>query len=858
MTANPAEAAVDLSTCAAEPIHIIGRIQSFGYLFSVSSEWIVNHVSANCDELFGRPAQDLVGMPAGQLIADEALHDIRSRLQMLGAPDSVDRIFGVDLAGSGQLYDLAAHASGRSFIIEVEPASKGRRQDYVAYVRPMVDRMRNLESVVDLCKLAARQLRGLTGFDRVMVYRFEHDGAGEVIAESKSASIDGFLGMHFPASDIPAQARRLYARNILRIITDVDDPTVPIMPALDPNGDPLDLSMSGLRAVSPIHIEYLRNMGVKASMSVSIMREGQLWGLMACHHYEPLRLDYAVRTACELFGEFMSFLLEQTALRQANIQKNAAIRLHDEIMSRMRPGTSMIQAFEGFSESIGKAIEFDSIAGWIGGELVGHGHLPSKEQFARLARFLNTTGANRVWHTDNLAQVYPPAAEFGADCAGLMSLPVSRAPRDYIVLFRKTQELSVNWAGNPHKPVEFGPNGARLTPRKSFELWKEHRQGFSIPWTGEEVAIADSLRITLLEVVLRMNDAAQHERDKAGKQQETLIAELNHRVRNILNLIRGLVGQSRDGSNSVSEFAEVIGQRIYALARAHDQVTKLNWAPASLQALLLAECQAYVGDGRDRIAISGIDVLIEPAAFSTLALVFHELMTNSCKYGGLSDRAGSVAVAIEPAAGGGIAVTWIERGGPAVKAPERRGFGSTIIESSIPHELGGRAEVRYEPQGLVAEFWIPAHHIAATLALSDAASRGQSVQGADSDDHLLSGDVLIVEDNLIIAMEAEDILQSLGADRCHVAGGTVAALDIARQVKPGFALLDVNLGHETSEAVAQYLAAEGVPFVVASGYGSEIKGQPALSRAVTVMKPYSRAEMVTAVSKCLQGLAPDA
>lgn len=843
----------DLSSCATEPIHLIGRIQSFGYLVAFSSDWIINHVSANCEALFGVPPADLVGTPATVHIAADAIHDIRSRLQMLGDADTVERIFQLDLLGSGQLFDITIHTSGRSFVLEAEPAATGRRHDYVSYVRPLADRMRDLGSVVELCQVAARQLRGLTGFDRVMVYRFERDGAGEVIAESKGGSVDGFLGLHFPSSDIPAQARKLYTRNLLRIISDIDDPTVPIVPATNPSGQPLDLSMSGLRAVSPIHIEYLRNMGVKASMSVSIMRNGELWGLMACHHYTPLRLETGVRAACELFGQFMSFLLEQTELRQINRQKNLAIRLHDEIMGRVAPGAHMIDAFDGFCESIRKVIPCDSIAGWIGGQLVGIGSVPSPEQFEQLARFLNTTGASRVWHTDNLSGVYPPAADqFGDEWAGLMSLPVSRSPRDYIVLFRKAHSQCVNWAGNPEKPVEYGPNGARLTPRKSFEIWKEEREGHAIPWTDEEVATADSLRITLLEVVLRMNDAVQHERDKASRRQETLIAELNHRVRNILNLIRSLISQSFDEAHSPREFAHVIEHRIHALARAHDQVTRLNWGPASVQALILAECEAYLDDKRDRVSISGFDVMVEPAAFSALALVFHELMTNSSKYGSLSDGKGKVAVAIERGTGGDIEITWSECGGPKVSKPTRRGFGSAIIEYSIPHELGGRSKVLYEPGGLVVSFSIPRHHVSACAPLDERGGEPVTENPEDPETALLSGDVLIAEDNLIVAMEAEDRLRSLGATRCHVAGNVTAALNIARRFDLAFALLDVNLGTETSEPIARHLALHKVPYVVASGYGSDARDSGVNEGDVSITKPYSQADLAKAIATSMR------
>ncbi|MFD2578363.1 HWE histidine kinase domain-containing protein [Novosphingobium colocasiae] len=259
--------------------------------------------------------------------------------------------------------------------------------------------------------------------------------------------------------------------------------------------------------------------------------------------------------------------------------------------------------------------------------------------------------------------------------------------------------------------MELGPNGPRLTPRKSFELWKEEMGGHARPWTIDEINAAESLRITLLEVVLRLADAANAERDRAHRQQDMLIAELNHRVRNILNLIRGLVSQSKEGAASIDDFAEIIGSRIQALARAHDQVTRTDWSPSSLYNLIRTETDAYASKSQDRVRISGPDALIAPTAFTTLALVIHELMTNSCKYGALSDSRGLVQVTLSRGDDGGLRIDWHESDGPAVKAPTRRGFGSTIIERTIPHELGGSAAVDFPTDGLRATFLVPDEHI---------------------------------------------------------------------------------------------------------------------------------------------------
>lgn len=842
---------VDLTTCDMEPIHVIGRIQSFGYLVSVSSDWIVNHASVNCVELFGCPSSELIGRPVASFLGASALHDIRSRLQILGAADSVERIFDVDVLGNGICYDVAVHASGRSYIMEMEPSETGRRRDYVSYVRPMIDRMRNAASPEQLCNSAARHLRALTGFDRVMVYRFEPSGAGEVVAESLNGGVDSFHGLHFPASDIPAQARRLYARNILRIISDVDDPTVPILPAAGPNGDPLDLSMSGLRAVSPIHIEYLRNMGVKASMSVSIMRRGKLWGLMACHHYSPLRLSYSVRTASELFGEFFAYLLEQKETDTTLDTRAASTRLHDEIMVRVAGGGSLLGAFEEFGESIAKVIPFDGIIGWVDGEFMSRGSAPDEAQFRELARFLNTAGASTVWSSDNIGAVFEPARAWTDKSAGILALPVSRTPRDYVVLFRKEHLREVNWAGNPEKAVQLGPNGARLTPRKSFEIWKEERRGHSRPWTAEEISSAESLRITLLEVVLRLSDTANEQREEANRQQDMLIAELNHRVRNILNLIRGLVSQSKEGATSIEHFSEIVGSRIQALARAHDQVTQTDWSPSSLYRLIRTEAEAYASTQLDRVTIDGPDAMIAPTAFTTLALVIHELMTNSCKYGALCDSTGRVEVTISHADDDSLEIEWRETGGPPVRQPTRRGFGSAIIERTIPHELGGSAEMTFAPDGLRAIFILPGEHIAAfdTPAPSDMDGARTMHDTRPLAPERFAGTALIVEDNVIIAMEAEDILREIGFTDCQIAGSNAAARALIDGGAISFAMLDINLGRETSEEIAELLESMGIPFIFASGYGERAPSVDRFGQTPVVTKPYSHSDVRVAIDR---------
>ncbi|WP_267358585.1 MULTISPECIES: HWE histidine kinase domain-containing protein [unclassified Methylobacterium] len=832
---------VDLSSCDREPIHILGAVQSFGFLIGISADWIVTRVSDNVAAWLDRSVDALLGLPLDVVLDREAIHAIRGHLQTLRGPDAVDRVFGLRLVPGGVPFDVALHISGDTIVIEAEPSAT-EHLSAGNLVRGMVGRLQQTVGFDPLCREAARQMRALTGFDRVMVYRFAEDFSGEVVAESVRSGLDPYLGLHYPASDIPKQARALYERNWLRIIADVDDAGAAVVPSRDPNGQPLDLSLSTLRTVSPIHLEYLRNMGVAASLSVSIMRNGRLWGLFACHHTEPRHISLERRTGAELFGQMFSWLLEARE-READAEREVRSRdLHNRLLGALASGGTNLEHLSDFLDDLSAILPCDGIGLWVNGEITLQGSTPTAEEFAGLVRFLNRTAASKAYATDEIGRVHEPGRDFTERAAGMLAIPVSRTPRDFLVYFRREVSHTVTWAGNPVKPATPGPNGIRLTPRKSFEAWRETVHGRSLPWSDVEMRTAEALRITLLEVILRLTDSAEKERKGAQERQELLIAELNHRVRNILNLIRGVVTQSRTEDGTDSVFATTVGNRIQALARAHDQITSSNWGPGSLRDLIMLEAGAYLGPKADRVVLDGVDVLLEPQAFSTVALVVHEMMTNSAKYGALCDSLGRVDVRWERDALEQLVIRWRETGGPAVRALTRRGFGTTIIERSIPYELKGEAEVHYELTGVVARFTLPA-------ALVKAAKRvAPKVVGAAAPERArrLAGSTLVVEDNMIIALEAEEMLASLGADKVDMASSTRDALRLIDAAPPARALLDVNLGSETSIAVARKLFELGIPYAFATGYGDGFRIPEDLAEVAVVKKPYGAEDLLRA------------
>lgn len=826
---------IDLTNCDREPIHIPGSVQPFGFFLALS-DFSICMASANVADYLGIAYAELFQRPLHDVFSEGAVAAIRTRVDYLAGKDAVERMFGLQLQDGGKPFDVAIHFSGAYLVIEAEPSVIEPGLDSGELVRLMLERVRKTASVQELAQESARQMKVLTGFDRVMVYRFHPDDSGEVVAEVASGGLEPFLGLHYPASDIPRQARILYQRNWVRIIADVNAKPALLNSAPSHSAALLDLSMSVLRSVSPIHIEYLQNMGVAASMSVSILRDGALWGLFACHHYSPRHISFERRTAAELFGQMFSWILENRE-READITyESHAHQIQERLMEVAASHAHSSGAIADFTADYRKMIACDGIAVWSDGHMTLSGQTPSEAEVMDLIAFINRTMPGRICASAEIAKVYAAGASFRDGTAGFLAIPISRTPRDCLIFFRREIVRSVKWAGDPNKAYTSGPLGPQLTPRKSFERWQEIVRGQSAPWSAADLRIAEGLRITLLEVILQLADLAARERRAAQERQELMIAELNHRVRNILSLVRGLVTQSKNSATSLEDFASVLGGRIQALARAHDQITSLSWAPVALRSLVESEAGAYLGSRAGRVHMGGPDVALDPKAFATLALVVHEMMTNSAKYGALADSAGQVEVAWRLDQGGRLIIEWTESGGPPVQPPSRRGFGTTLIERSIPFDLNGDAELRFDLLGVRARFVVPANYV---QPIRPVAKSVQADEGKPERANL-TGTALVVEDNLIIAMSAEVILHELGARHVETAASVAEALKSIERIKPSFALLDLNLGGENSIAVGKKLAELKVPFLFATGYGERAPIPAELGFAPVIQKPYTR------------------
>ncbi|WP_338503093.1 GAF domain-containing protein [Sphingomonas kaistensis] len=292
---NDDQAMVDVSAlCALEQIQFLGEVQEHGFLLELSSDWIVRRASTNIGQFLPVDHFAILGLSAAEVLGRKVVHDLRSQLQIGDASGGVEAVLGAHIAGDDRQFDLRIHRSSDNLIVEGE-VSVASSETMQLDVQKMLIQLQRLGNIEGVAKTAVRQVRALSGYDRVMCYRFHDDDSGEVIAESRRSGIEPFLGLRYPASDIPPQARALYLRNPLRAISDVTWDTYAVEPRIDVHGQRLDLSMADLRAVSPTHIQYLKNMGVAASMSLSIVVNGKLWGLLACHHHSGRVLSVATR-----------------------------------------------------------------------------------------------------------------------------------------------------------------------------------------------------------------------------------------------------------------------------------------------------------------------------------------------------------------------------------------------------------------------------------------------------------------------------------------------------------------------------------------------------------------------------------
>ncbi|MGV3615354.1 MAG: ATP-binding protein [Fimbriimonas sp.] len=559
MTSSEAEVSLDLTTCDREPIHIPGSIQPHGAMIVVREDGVVDQVSESVRRHFGLAPEDLIARPLSALLEPGELAAAMTFLERAGRePQS-----GL-LAVRGRRCEAAVHTVGSLQILELVPDVEGAARDLYGDLRGALAELRNSGTVRQLAGAVAHHVRQIGGFDRVMVYRFLEDDSGTVIAEERRPDMVPYLGLHYPASDIPQQARALYVRNWIRTIHDVTYTPSPLVPEINPSTEaPLDMSRASLRSVSPIHVEYLKNMGVGASMSVSLIRENRLWGLIACHNQGPWFEASDVRAACELIGQIASLQIDIVEAREERAYRDRAARLQAELVRRMALPEGITQGLQGDATDLLDLVNATGAAVVHGGHVALIGATPTEGQVRQIVEFLKDRCWPEPFTTDSLSEHIPAAAEYASVASGLLAACHSQRTNDFVMWFRPEVVRTVSWAGDPNKPVEPTP-GDRLRPRTSFDAWQQTVRRRSRTWKRGEVRAATDLRIAIMErEISALNQELERRVAERTEALQKAVDELNgftysvsHDLRTPL---RGMVGHSRI---LIEEHSEGLDRRI--------------------------------------------------------------------------------------------------------------------------------------------------------------------------------------------------------------------------------------------------------------------------------------------------------
>lgn len=563
MKNDPTDRTVDLTNCDQEPIHIPGSIQPHGVLLGIKeSSRVIELVSNNIFDFFGCSAESILQKDLSILLDEPSLKNIFDCLGNVSEPHLCGPL-EIEHKSGGYTRRMQGilHRSSGLLILELEDqgsCSQGIFDNYHLRLRQTISTMREMDSMDDMCQRAAQEVKHLTGFDRVMLYRFDSEWNGQVVAEAREARLEPFLGLHYPASDIPEQARRLYTINRLRLIANRDYIPAPLI-AHSQTGvqDPVDLSHSVLRSVSPIHLQYLRNMGVEASMSVSLVQDGKLWGLIACHHYAPKHVSYDVRLACESLAQILSWQIASRDRSDHNSQRAAAAQFMSDILTSAAAAPSLIEGLLKRSQDLLQLVQAQGVAIKYRNEIATAGLAPGRADVAELVAWLQTQDKKDVYVTHKLSKDFPGAARFAGTASGIIVIQLHSGQDDCIIWFRPEQVSIVNWAGNPGKVRD--PETNRLTPRGSFALWQETVNGQSQHWLDWQVEAATRFLYLLVASIVRKAEEIENlnrELQYANQAKDEFLAMVSHELRTPLNSMIGWMQMIRGGLLHESEYQD--------------------------------------------------------------------------------------------------------------------------------------------------------------------------------------------------------------------------------------------------------------------------------------------------------------
>ncbi|MFA0961451.1 ATP-binding protein [Roseivirga sp. BDSF3-8] len=580
----------DLQTCDKEPIHIPGATQRYGLLLVMDPDTFqILQTSDTVHEILGRSPEALLDTSLADLIGQDRLDEIIAEIEREKLPlanpflNNINPLsFTIDVGGEPLDFSGIIHRSNGGVVLEIE---KGRNENNISFPhfyelsRKSLLKFQGAETMEDLTGIAAREVKALTGFDRVMIYQFDDEWNGDVIAEARNSYAPGYLGLHYPASDIPSQARALYLRNWLRYIPDTTYQPAKIIPQTTPltQGQPLDLSNTMLRSVSPIHIEYLHNMGVKATLTISLIKDGKLWGLIACHHLSEHYVPYHVRIAAEYIGQILSLQLSLKEKSDTQVVESRLRSIHSAILesvSRQQDFMAGMHRVKSELLQLTDALAFILVSE---GEVLCHGPVPDNQAVIEIINLVKArvTDENFLFYTNHLSALLPEAQKYKNIASGLMAFTITKSTDTYVIWLRPEVVQLVNWGGQPDKiEIREEDGKVRLHPRKSFEKWQEEVRMKSIPWGDKNIYFAKELRNALKDYFLFKAEKIREQKDELENLNLQLQQEVKQR-KETQHKLEHYMDELKRSNKELEQFAYITSHDLQEPLRATSSFSRL-------------------------------------------------------------------------------------------------------------------------------------------------------------------------------------------------------------------------------------------------------------------------------------------
>ncbi|MEH2434419.1 MAG: ATP-binding protein [Nostoc sp.] len=507
---NTTTQATALTNHDRKPIHTPGSIQPHGVLLALSTQLEILQVSNNTQEHLGKEPKDLFGKPLSYLLEAQQIETVKQCLvKKIGSPNAFK--VSISTLHRQQNFDAIAHRTEEAVILELEPTdskSEVSFLDFHALANEAIAKMQRTSNLIEFLHVVAQEVQKIIGFDRVMVYKFDQSGAGSVISEVKREDLSPYLGLHYPATDIPAQARELYTRCFLRFLPDLTTEPVELVPRENPTThQPLDLSYSLLRSFDWCCAEYHQNMGVKALLVISLIQEQKLWGLISCHHLTPKYISYEVLKMCEFLGQIVSSELAHKISYSEWNYKVKLKSLQADFLESISQADNFIDALIKPEIRLLDLVSASGAAVCLDNEITLVGATPNIHEVRALIEWADIQVNDNLFSTDSLPKLYREALIFKDTASGLLLLRISKVRRYYILWFRPEVIQTVNWAGNPNESIQTQADGSlSLSPRKSFEQWQETVRLTSLPWETCEFESAIALSNAIVGIVLSKAD----------------------------------------------------------------------------------------------------------------------------------------------------------------------------------------------------------------------------------------------------------------------------------------------------------------------------------------------------------------